>query len=109
MASETILVAFREVEDALVAVRTAREQREAQEVQVEALQSALSLADKRYRAGLSGYLDVLTAQRNLFDAELGSPGPDGWNWCQSSSSTRLWAGAACEYPGGRKAYPSFSP
>lgn len=67
---KTILVAFEEVEDALVAVRTVRDQIKAQEEQVEALQSALHLADIRYRGGLSNYLDVLTAKRSLFDAEL---------------------------------------
>lgn len=67
---KTIIVAFREVEDALAAVRTAREQTRAQEAQVNALQSALHLADLRYRGGISNYLEVLTAKRNLFDAEL---------------------------------------
>lgn len=67
---QTILVAFREVEDALVAVRTAREQTEAQEAQVGSLRSALHLAELRYKGGLSNYLDVLTAKRNLFDVEL---------------------------------------
>ncbi len=67
---QTILVAFKEVEDALVAVRTARQQIEAQEAQVVALRSALHLADLRYKGGISNYLDVLIAQRNLFDAEL---------------------------------------
>jgi outer membrane protein, multidrug efflux system len=67
---QTILVAFREVEDALVAVTTAREQRTAQAEQVEALRSALQLASLRYKGGLANYLDVLVAQRNLFDAEL---------------------------------------
>jgi multidrug efflux system outer membrane protein len=38
---------------------------------VAALQSALTLADKRYRGGFASYLDVLTAQRDLFQAELG--------------------------------------
>ena len=67
---QTVLVAFREVEDALVAVRTAREQTEAQEAQVGSLRSALHLAEIRYKGGLSNYLDVLTAKRNLFDVEL---------------------------------------
>ena len=67
---QTILIAFREVEDALVGVDTAREQTEAQESQVASLRSALHLAEVRYRGGLSNYLDVLTAKRNLFDAEL---------------------------------------
>jgi multidrug efflux system outer membrane protein len=71
---QSILVAFREVEDALVAVTTVREQREAQVAQVEALRSALRLAHLRYRGGLANYLDVLIAQRNLFDAELALSG-----------------------------------
>ncbi|MGZ8375110.1 MAG: efflux transporter outer membrane subunit [Nitrospira sp.] len=67
---QTVLTAFREVEDALVAVRTARTQSEAQQQQVVALQSALKLAELRYRGGLANYLDVLVARRNLFEAEL---------------------------------------
>lgn len=67
---QSILVAFREVEDALVAVRKTRDQTQAQEEQVVALRSALRLADLRYKGGLAQYLDVLIAQRNLFDAEL---------------------------------------
>jgi len=67
---QTILTAFREVEDALVAVRTARVQGEAQQQQVAALQSALKLAELRYKGGLANYLDVLVARRNLFESEL---------------------------------------
>ncbi len=71
---QSILVAFKEVEDALVAVRTARDQRAAQVAQVEALRSALRLANLRYKGGLANYLDVLIAQRNLFEAELALSG-----------------------------------
>ena len=67
---QTILVAFREVEDALVAVRKTRDQTLAQEEQVTALRSALHLAELRYKGGISNYLDVLTSKRSLFDAEL---------------------------------------
>ncbi|TKB74280.1 MAG: efflux transporter outer membrane subunit [Nitrospira sp.] len=67
---QSILVAFREVEDSLVAVRTARTQNEAQQQQVTALQSALKLAELRYKGGLANYLDVLVSRRNLFEAEL---------------------------------------
>lgn len=67
---QSVLVAFKEVEDSLVAVRTVREQRTAQLQQVDALRSALSLANLRYKGGLANYLDVLIAQRNLFEAEL---------------------------------------
>ena len=71
---QTILVAFKEVEDALVAVTTTREQRKAQAQQVDALRSALNLASLRYKGGLANYLDVLIAQRNLFEAELALTG-----------------------------------
>lgn len=67
---QTILVAFKEVEDALVAIRTANDQREAQQEQVEALRSALYIADLRYEGGITSYVDVLLAKRTLFDAEF---------------------------------------
>jgi multidrug efflux system outer membrane protein len=66
----TILLAFQDVENALIAVQKSREKREAQEQQVAALQSALGFAMQRYQGGRASYLDVLTAQRNLFTAEL---------------------------------------
>ena len=65
---QTVLVAFKEVEDALIAVKTAKDQREAQVEQVKALRSALHLANIRYKGGLAQYLDVLIAHRNLFEA-----------------------------------------
>ncbi len=71
---QTVLTAFREVDDALVAVRTARAQNEAQQAQVNALQSALRLAELRYKGGLANYLDVLVSRRNLFEAELAMTG-----------------------------------
>jgi outer membrane protein, multidrug efflux system len=67
---KAILTAFKEVEDALIAVQKSREQSEAQQQQVTSLQSALGFATQRYQGGRASYLDVLTAQRNLFDAEL---------------------------------------
>jgi outer membrane protein, multidrug efflux system len=68
---QTVLEAYREAGDALIGVRTARDQRVAQEVQVRALRSAVELADLRYRGGVASYLEVLEAQRSLFGAELG--------------------------------------
>lgn len=67
---QVILTAFKEVEDALVGVAMTREQAGAQERQVNALNAALRRANLRYKGGLASYLDVLIAQRNLFDAEL---------------------------------------
>jgi outer membrane protein, multidrug efflux system len=67
---QTVLTALREVEDALAGVRASRNQVAAQQTQVDALRRALRLAEMRYQAGASSYLDLLDAQRGLFGAEL---------------------------------------
>lgn len=67
---QTILIAFKEVEDALVAISTISEQLKAQRQQVDALHSALHIANLRYQGGITSYVDVLLAKRNLFDAEF---------------------------------------
>ncbi|HJS56787.1 MAG TPA: efflux transporter outer membrane subunit [Vicinamibacteria bacterium] len=65
-----ILEAFRETEDALVSYRKTGEQRQAQTDRVNAERKVLELAELRYRGGVAAYLEVLDAQRSLFDAEL---------------------------------------
>lgn len=66
----TILLAFLETEDALVAYRKTGEQYQAQAARVEAQRKVLDLADTRYRGGVTAYLEVLDAQRSLFGAEM---------------------------------------
>ena len=67
---QAVRQAFREVLDALIAHRQARELAEAEGRRAEALAKARDLADLRYRNGLSNYLTVLDAQRNVLQAEL---------------------------------------
>ena len=67
---QAVLNAYRDATDALVGVRTTRDQVAAQATQAEALRRALALAELRYTAGVASYLDVLDAQRSLFSAEL---------------------------------------
>lgn len=67
---QAVLSALREANDALVGVRTTRDQLVAQETQVRALRRASALATKRYENGVSSYLEVLDAERGLFTAEL---------------------------------------
>ena len=64
------LVAFREVDDALVGVRRTGEQADALAAQAAASRGALENATNRYRAGYSAYLEQLDAQRTLLTAEL---------------------------------------
>ena len=66
----TVLDAFREVEDALIAIRTLRDQHEARTVQVAAAEDAQRLSRARYYGGVTNYLEVLDIERSLFQAEL---------------------------------------
>ena len=61
--------AFREVLDALVAHRQTREIWAAEGKRVEALARATQLAESRFNAGAASQLDVLDAQRNLYQAQ----------------------------------------
>ena len=67
---QAIQQAFREVEDALVAHRKAREGLAEQEAAVRASREALGIAELRYTSGLTSYLNVLDAQRTLLTAEV---------------------------------------
>jgi multidrug efflux system outer membrane protein len=67
---QTIQTAFREVSDALIGYHKSREQRIQQELLVRALQDRVGLANQRFFGGLDTYLQVLDAERDLFDAEL---------------------------------------
>jgi multidrug efflux system outer membrane protein len=58
--------AFRDVADALARRGTIDDQRAAQARLSAAAERSATLADDRYRAGLSGFLDVLTAQRTMY-------------------------------------------
>lgn len=64
-----IETAFREVADALAGRRYLAEQAAAQTENVETLRRIADLASERYAEGVVNYLQVLDAERNLFDAE----------------------------------------
>jgi multidrug efflux system outer membrane protein len=65
-----IYTAFREVSDSLAGYRKTSEQRAQQERLVEALRASTRLSAQRYEGGVDNYLQVLDAQRNLFQGEL---------------------------------------
>ena len=67
---KTIQTAFREVADALVARASLDQQIDAQLATQEAQADRLRLAELRYQNGVSSFLDVMDAQRELFVAEL---------------------------------------
>ena len=57
--------AFAEVEDNLVALRTLSGQAEATHESVQSATRALQVAESRYRAGATSYLQVVDGQRTL--------------------------------------------
>ena len=63
---KAIQVAFREVADALAGRATLDDEVRAQQDQANAEADRFRLADLRYRNGVSSFLDVLDAQRQLF-------------------------------------------
>jgi multidrug efflux system outer membrane protein len=68
--SKTIYSAFREVSDALIGLERTREQRREQDRLVQALTETDRLSNLRYKGGLDSYLQVLDAERNLFQGRL---------------------------------------
>jgi multidrug efflux system outer membrane protein len=66
---QAVLLAFREVEDALVALSKEQARRDALAAAVAADRRAVELATALYRQGLSDFLSVLQAQRDLYRSE----------------------------------------
>jgi NodT family efflux transporter outer membrane factor (OMF) lipoprotein len=66
---KSIQTAFREVADALAGQATFSEQLRAQRAVALAEQDRYNLSDLRYRNGAASYLDLLDAQRSLFQAQ----------------------------------------
>ena len=67
---QTILGAFREVNDALIGTQKSREELIARGLRVAALKDFARLAQQRFDEGVTSYLEVLVAQNELFSAEL---------------------------------------
>jgi multidrug efflux system outer membrane protein len=67
---KSIQVAFQEVDDSLIALQKSREQLVVQGRQVEALRTYSRLARLRYEGGYTSYIEVLDAERSLFNAQL---------------------------------------
>ena len=68
---ETIQGAFRDVSDALIAYQQNQQFRSQEELLANSAQDAAQLSNKRYEAGTTNYLEVLTNQTNYLSSELG--------------------------------------
>ena len=66
----TVLQAFKEVEDALITIETLHEELIAQQSRFDAAVNAEMLSQHRYDKGVTSYLEVLDSQRQSFEAQL---------------------------------------
>jgi NodT family efflux transporter outer membrane factor (OMF) lipoprotein len=66
---QTVLQAWREVDDALVVYDGEQRRRDRLTAAVSMNERALSIAQQRYKAGALDYLDVLNVQRQLLEAQ----------------------------------------
>jgi multidrug efflux system outer membrane protein len=67
---QSIQAAFRDVDDSLVDQKRTREQLDALKRQVDSLREYARIARLRYENGYTSYIEVLDAERSLFNAEL---------------------------------------
>jgi len=67
---QAIQLSFRDVSDALIGYQKLHQVRVAQEITVKDLQDTVDTSLRRYRGGITTYLEVLDGQRSLFTAEL---------------------------------------
>jgi len=68
--AQTVIQAFREVEDALIEISTLEMESQARIKQMIAAQNAAKLSKERYDGGVTSYLEVLDSERTQFDSEL---------------------------------------
>ncbi len=67
---QTVLGAYQDVEDNLVARQRLDQQQQSQTAAVAAAQRALDQANNRYKGGIATYLEVTIAQNNALQAQL---------------------------------------
>ncbi|MEQ9300091.1 MAG: efflux transporter outer membrane subunit [Cyclobacteriaceae bacterium] len=67
---QAYLLAFQEVEDALIAITTYRNEFEVRKEQLDLSQEALDLSWVRYNEGVTSFLEFINLQNSLFTAQL---------------------------------------
>lgn len=67
---KTVLTGFQEVMNSLKSIENCNQMYTRKQQEVQALNNAVSVANDLYLVGRANYLEVITAQRNVLDAEL---------------------------------------
>jgi NodT family efflux transporter outer membrane factor (OMF) lipoprotein len=66
---DSVLTAFQQVEDNLVALRVLADEAEEQQAAVDAAEQSLTIASNQYQGGIASYLNVITAQNVALTSE----------------------------------------
>jgi NodT family efflux transporter outer membrane factor (OMF) lipoprotein len=66
---DSVLTAFQQVEDNLVALRVLADEAEEQQAAVDAAEQSLAIANNQYQGGIASYLNVITAQNVALTSE----------------------------------------
>lgn len=66
---QTVLNAFREVQDSVTGLSVLDQARQSQQQAIDSARRTLDISESRYKGGLVNYLDVVTAQQNLLSNE----------------------------------------
>ena len=82
---KVVQAAFSETENALVGITSQRSALDAQQMQVGALDNYARLSRKRFEGGYTSYLEVIDADRNLFNARLSQAQAQGNVLLQSTA------------------------
>jgi NodT family efflux transporter outer membrane factor (OMF) lipoprotein len=67
---QTVLAAFQQVEDSLAALRVLENEARAEDEAVKAAQNSLDISTYQYKAGVTSYLQVITAQTIALQNQL---------------------------------------
>ncbi|WP_027138614.1 efflux transporter outer membrane subunit [Gaetbulibacter saemankumensis] len=67
---QSYLLAFQEVEDALIAIDTYHQEYQIRQTQLQLSQEALNLSWVRYNEGVTSFLEFINLQTSLFNAQL---------------------------------------
>jgi NodT family efflux transporter outer membrane factor (OMF) lipoprotein len=89
---QTVLAAFQEVEDNLVALRKLGDEAAAQHAAAEAAAEALALVENQYQAGTVSYLNVVTAQATALNAHSNDIGIAGRRLVASATLLKALGG-----------------
>lgn len=104
----SVLSAMREVQDALTASQRLTEQSDAVARAVVSAQRVRELADARYLAGRTSYLEVLDAQRTALAVERNAAALAGQRWITRVTLIRA-LGGGWEQPSAGRAKPPAEP